>query len=152
MQAIMLLGALLAAGTDEVKLTPIDLAGYAKEIAGLKGKPVAVDFWATYCVPCRKHFPEFVALAAKHKGAAAFLSVSIDDEDAHDKAAKYLVAQKAAFRNFRMTSDADDVEKQLGLKSVPRYLVYDAAGAQAYAGDSFEKAAAKLAELVAAGK
>ena len=132
-------------------LAAVDLPGYAKEIAKLKGKPVVVEFWATWCVPCREKFPKFVALAAKHKGAATFVSVSIDEADAHDEALKFLVKQQATTANLRLTADADDIGKELGVKSVPRYLVLDRGGAEAYAGDDFAKAEAKLAELLAAG-
>ncbi len=135
---------------EDPKLAALDLPGYAKEIAKLKGKPVVVDFWATWCVPCREKFPKFVALAAKHKGAAAFVTVSIDDADAHDEALKFLVKQQATTANLRLTADADDIGKELGVKGVPRYLVYDAAGAIAYTGEDFAKAEAKLAELLAA--
>ena len=45
-------------------LVPVDETGYQKMLAANKGKVVLVDFWATYCVPCRAETPKLVALAA----------------------------------------------------------------------------------------
>jgi thiol-disulfide isomerase/thioredoxin len=45
----------------------------------LKGKIVVVDFWATWCVPCRKEIPEYVKLREKMKGSnVEFLGVTFD--------------------------------------------------------------------------
>src|SRR5438067_4911316 len=44
-----------------------------------KGKVLIVDFWATYCEPCKKEFPELQALADKHAGAVVIYGLSEDD-------------------------------------------------------------------------
>src|SRR5438552_9792183 len=45
------------------KLTPIDETGYAKLVASHKGKVVLIDFWATWCKPCRAETPAIVKMA-----------------------------------------------------------------------------------------
>src|SRR5690242_8588521 len=43
--------------------------GGALSTDGAKGKVLIVDFWATYCQPCAKEFPELQALVDKHGGS-----------------------------------------------------------------------------------
>jgi peroxiredoxin len=45
------------------------------------GKVVLVDFWATWCEPCRSSFPEYQALLARYPGRVVVLGISEDDED-----------------------------------------------------------------------
>ncbi len=139
------------ARADEPTLTAVSCAAFKAELDKLRGKPALIDYWATWCVPCREKFPKFVALAAKHHGRAAFVSGAVDDEDAHDAALKFLKDKQATgIAHYRFTDDAETVGKELGAVNVPRYVVRDAAGAEAYAGDDFAKAEAKLAALLAA--
>jgi cytochrome c biogenesis protein CcmG/thiol:disulfide interchange protein DsbE len=46
---------------------------------GAKGKVLIVDFWATYCQPCAKEFPELQALVDKHAGSVVVYGLSEDD-------------------------------------------------------------------------
>src|SRR5678816_4115895 len=53
--------------------------------ADLKGKVVVVDFWATWCVPCRKEIPEYVKLREKLKGLdVEFVGVTFDSASADE--------------------------------------------------------------------
>ncbi len=62
-----------------------DVNGDTVSISGLKGKVVLVDFWASWCVPCRKSFPHVKALYKKYhdKGLEVFCVAS--DDSAPDK-------------------------------------------------------------------
>jgi len=56
----------------------------------LKGKVVVVDFWATWCVPCKKEIPEYVKLREKLKGLdVEFVGVTFDSASA-DEVLPYL--------------------------------------------------------------
>lgn len=46
-----------------------------------KGKPVLVDFWASWCGPCRRSMPELVELYAKYKGKFELVGISLDENN-----------------------------------------------------------------------
>ena len=147
--AALAAGIAWAGGTPEVALRDVDLDGFSKHVAAQKGKPVAVDMWATWCAPCRKSFPKFVALADKLKGKAEFISVSIDKADAAGEAKEYLAKQRATFANFRLTNKQEEIEDKLGNEGVPTYLLYDAAGKVVLRANHFEDLERKLDGLLA---
>jgi thiol-disulfide isomerase/thioredoxin len=69
------------AGQPEPDLTLKDLDGKDVSLAQLKGKIVLVNFWATWCEPCRFEIPELIEMQQKY-GAKGFtvLGVAMDDE------------------------------------------------------------------------
>jgi thiol-disulfide isomerase/thioredoxin len=89
---------LLAAATAlPAGLTTIDTAGYQKLVASHKGKVVLVNFWATYCVPCRKEMPALVQLGEKYRAKGfVFLTVSADEPEDVTRAGNFLAATKVA--------------------------------------------------------
>jgi thiol-disulfide isomerase/thioredoxin len=46
-----------------------------------QGMVTIVDFWATFCDPCRKSFPKYQELVDKHAGKVAVIGVSVDDPE-----------------------------------------------------------------------
>jgi thiol-disulfide isomerase/thioredoxin len=59
-------------------VTQIDEAGL-KKLLQPNGKPLLINFWATWCDPCREEFPDLVKLDAEYKGKIDFNTVSFDD-------------------------------------------------------------------------
>ncbi len=60
------------------KVTQIDIEGL-KAVIKPDGKPLLINFWATWCDPCREEFPDLVKLHAAYRGKVDFLTVSLDD-------------------------------------------------------------------------
>lgn len=54
---------------------------FAERLDSLRGTPVVVNNWASWCVPCRAEFPYFQAQASKLADSVAFLGVDSDDND-----------------------------------------------------------------------
>ena len=54
--------------------------GRSASLGAHAGKVVLVDFWATWCEPCRSSFPEYQALLARYPDRVVVLGISEDDE------------------------------------------------------------------------
>lgn len=65
----------------------VDLQGKTWDLAQLRGKPVVVNFWSTWCLPCKEEFPLFQQAATAYPGVQ-FLGVLYSDEP--NKASAYL--------------------------------------------------------------
>jgi len=60
-----------------------DLSGKTVRLADFKGKVVLLDFWATWCAPCREEIPAFVELQKQYaEQGFTLLGISLDDEGA----------------------------------------------------------------------
>jgi thiol-disulfide isomerase/thioredoxin len=77
----MTVAASSVAGKPEPDLKLKDLDGKEVSLAGLKGKVVLVNFWATWCDPCRVEIPWLIEMQAKY-GSRGFtvVGVAMDDE------------------------------------------------------------------------
>lgn len=114
-------------------LKPVDEAGYAKLVAGSKGKVTLVNFWATYCVPCRKEMPQLVALEAKLRARGfQFVTVSADEPEQQGAAKAFL--DKIKIVSPAYIRKAKDDDKFIGLVdpkwsgALPASFLYDRQG------------------------
>lgn len=70
-------------GGPAPKLELVDLDGAPLDLASLGGKVVVVDFWATWCAPCRSQVPRFVELQAEYgKRGLEVVGISLDQSPA----------------------------------------------------------------------
>jgi peroxiredoxin len=68
----------IGAPAADFSLAPID-GGTPIGPKSFEGKVLIVDFWATWCVPCRQSFPVYQKLLGKFPGQLAVVGVSVDD-------------------------------------------------------------------------
>ena len=75
-----------------------DLVGIPKQVrlADLKGQVVYVDFWASWCAPCKQSFPWMNEMQAKY-GARGFTVVGINVDQKREDAEKFLASVPAKF-------------------------------------------------------
>src|SRR5688572_10118628 len=64
--------------SDLPKVTQIDASGL-KDLLKPKGKPLLINFWATWCEPCRAEFPELVEIGTDYKAKIDLITVSLDE-------------------------------------------------------------------------
>ena len=120
-------------------LAPIDVAGLKKQIAARKGKVVVVNFWATWCGPCKEEFPDLVKLqnANKAKGLE-LVTVAFDDAKSTPAIKAFLSKNKLASGTFvnKTGANLDDayityLEPKLpsdAAVAIPRTYVFDKTG------------------------
>jgi cytochrome c biogenesis protein CcmG/thiol:disulfide interchange protein DsbE len=72
-----------ASGVARLDFTLNDMDGKPVRLADYKGRPLVLNFWATYCGPCKTEIPIFVDLVEKYRAQKlAILGISIDDSPA----------------------------------------------------------------------
>jgi peroxiredoxin len=107
-----------------VDFTLSDLQGNSWHLRDLKGKVVLVNFWATWCPPCRKEMPDLQALYDKYEDQG-FVVVSISDEKAA-KVQLFISERKITYPVLldpgRKVNDLFQVE------GIPKSFVYDREG------------------------
>lgn len=69
----------IAAAADFMAASFADLAGKPQAIQQWQGKPIVVNYWATWCGPCRQEMPELVELQKKYQGKIQFIGIAIDE-------------------------------------------------------------------------
>ena len=114
-------------------LAKINEISYPKMIAAQKGKVVLVDFWATWCVPCRKEMPELAKLEAKLKAKGLVLIPISADEPENEAAAREFLS-KAGVKTpgyLKAPKDDDTFIRAIDPKwggELPALVLYDKAG------------------------
>ena len=105
-----------------------DLDGKTQEFAQWRGKVLVVNFWATWCEPCREEMPEFVR-AQQEFGPQGlqFVGIAIDQAD---KAARFARELNVNYPVLIGSYDAMELSKSLGnrLVALPFTIVIDRHG------------------------
>lgn len=129
--------ALLGEPAPEIKEITAWLPGEAKTLAGLRGKIVLLDFWATWCGPCIDTFPTLIKLYENHhKDGLEIIGLTryygtVDGEEANKKSE--LAAIEVFKKKYRLPygfAVADNQSNQLvyGATAIPTAVVIDRKG------------------------
>ncbi len=112
----------------------VDTTGKQVSLASYKGRPVLINFWATWCGPCRYEIPWIAALRTKYAGQGfEVLGVSSDEIGAGAKAAKDKAAVTAAAQKFHINYPVllggDAISQQYGgVDLLPQSFYVDRTG------------------------
>ncbi|HMT07254.1 MAG TPA: TlpA disulfide reductase family protein [Pyrinomonadaceae bacterium] len=118
------------------KIVKIDNTGLA-DLIKPKSKPLVVNFWATWCDPCREEFPDLVKLDALYKGKIDLITISMDDLSEIDgDVPKFLAQMKATMPSYLLHTTDQDAAITMVSKdwsgNLPLTMVYDTNGKVVY--------------------
>ena len=139
-----------AVGAMAPVFTQNDVDGKPVSLSNFRGKYVLLDFWASWCAPCRRENPNVVKMYHQYKDKNfTIVSVSLDQPGKKDA---WLAAIKADGLDWTQVSDLqfwdNAVAKQYGVKAIPQNYLIDPTGkiiAENLVGPELEN---KLAEVL----
>jgi thiol-disulfide isomerase/thioredoxin len=99
--------------------------GKTVSLAGAQGKVVLLNFWATWCGPCRMEVPDLVELQKKYQDRLQVIGLVVDDED-EDAVRKFA---KRYGINYPVAMATDEMRVQFGgVPALPTSFIIDAQG------------------------
>jgi thiol-disulfide isomerase/thioredoxin len=121
---------------NDGKTTKVDSAAM-KSLLATKGKPLLVNFWATWCDPCREEFPDLVSIDKEFAEQIDFVIISLDDPADIDTAVpSFLKEMKATMPSYLLsTPDEDEAINWVSSNwggALPFTILYDKDGSVAF--------------------
>ena len=108
-----------------VEAEPLQPGAARVSLERLRGRVVYVDFWASWCVPCRISMPALDALARRH-GERGFTVVGVNKDASAADAERFL---RRVPVGFSLVSDADDaIAGAFGVRAMPSGYLIDRRG------------------------
>ena len=112
------------------------------ELERLRGTPVVINFWASWCGPCREEFPAFQEQAAERLDEIAFVGVDVDDSAEY--ATTFLEEHPVPYPSYE-DPDKEIAESYGATFGLPATVFIDASGEVAYTHTGPYEAAEDLA-------
>ena len=117
-----------ARGSEAPEFTVYDLEGNAHKLSDFRGKPVLLNFWASWCGPCQSEMPDFQDFYEKYGEEVHFVIVNLTDGQQETvESASAFIAEKGY--TFPVYYDTDiDAAMKYGVSAVPVSYFIDAEG------------------------
>ena len=113
----------IATNLADFTLPPVDKTAQPITISALKGKTVVMDFWATWCVPCRAQQPLIENVKKKFADDPNVLFLPVDSDDDPSPVAQFVKEQGWNPGYFEA-----GLARQLNIASIPTVLILDRKG------------------------
>lgn len=125
--AMALPGAAVEVGANapSVSMPPLDDSGKNITLASMRGKVVYVDFWASWCVPCRISMPTLDRLF-KENAAKGFEVVGVNKDVRSEDAERFLKRVPVSF--VLVADSSDNLAKAFNVKTMPSGYLIDRKG------------------------
>jgi len=109
--------------TELTDFTLVSLDGEEYTLSSLKGQVVIIDFWATWCPPCRNSIPTFMKLYEKYNERGfTILGIGLDDEEA-------LINFKNQMNiPYPILVGSNELAKAYGVSGIPKTIFIDKKG------------------------
>ena len=107
-------------------ITVYDAAGKSVKLSDLRGKPVVLNLWASWCSPCKQEMPGFQAVCDKYAGQVEFMMVNLTGQDKIEDAKAFLADAGYTFPVYYDTDNAAAMNYSTG--SIPTTIFIDKDG------------------------
>ncbi|HKD79121.1 MAG TPA: TlpA disulfide reductase family protein [Candidatus Angelobacter sp.] len=128
--AITILGLVLTAAADDAapNLELHDLKGISHRLQDYRGKPVVLNFWATWCVPCATEMPLLSEMQKRYAGKVVFIAASVDFDEQKPSVEAFITKHHGQALTVMMGAELDNL-RDFGLAQVmPGTVFIDAEG------------------------
>jgi len=116
----------LRVGKPAPELVGKDVDGNELRLSSLRGKVVVIDFWATWCAPCRRELPHLKDLLALHPRGFAVLGVANDDDP--EEFRPLLRTLEVTWPNVFEGATSGPISQSWSVSGLPTVFVLDAEG------------------------
>ncbi len=119
----------LAPGAEAPDIEMEDTAGNKVMLSSLRGTALYIDFWATWCGPCRAETPHMAKMAEKFAGVKGIKCISISLDEDKSEWEKLLAEEKPAWPHYILTEQGQkDVSEKYKINAIPRFVILDKDG------------------------
>jgi thiol-disulfide isomerase/thioredoxin len=102
--------------------------GKSVKLSDMKGTPVVLNFWASWCPPCKSEMPDFDAIAKEYEGKVVFMMVNLTDGQSETQESAQAFIDSMGY-TFPVYFDKDsDAAYKYGIQSIPTTFFIDANG------------------------
>lgn len=105
-----------------------DLKGVPHVLEDYRGKPVLLNFWATWCVPCAAEMPLLNEMQKQYQGKVLFIAASIDDEDMKPQIEAFIKKHQGEELTVMMGATLDSLDDFGVNQGMPGTVFIDAEG------------------------
>jgi len=119
----------LVPGSEAPEIELMDTEGNTLNLSSLFGKVLYIDFWATWCGPCRAEIPYMEKVAASYAGSSKVSCISISIDEDIDAWKADVAEAKPAWPQYVVTAKGQQqVAGDYKINAIPRFVIIDALG------------------------